>query len=294
MSTQAVACHRCGFGFLFELLDDYYPGPNTGFVTCDKEGRVLASGRGVFELTGFAERDLIGRDVVEALGLSGFEADKNPVALALEWGVRRLGRGHRPAHPRRRRSSRSSRTSSRPTTRTAGSSSPSLRGSTADAKRAGQRPPSARVGDVLERDVLRQRGRPVTSPDRGVVRSDGRRRRLRAADAEAVAQIPLSFSGVCGPEVRLPGLRGSCDLVDDVHVPWSASAVTTAVHTSSKTAAWAVRDAVTFCERLDLLLQHRHVLRHGVQLRSAGSSPQASAPGCAHRQSRSRRAPPRG
>jgi PAS domain S-box-containing protein len=91
MSTDAVACHRCGFGFLFELLDDYYPGPNTGFVTCDKEGRILASGRGVFELTGFAERDLIGRDVVEALGLAGFDADKNPVALSLEWGVRRLG-----------------------------------------------------------------------------------------------------------------------------------------------------------------------------------------------------------
>ena len=24
---QAVACERCGFGFLFELLDDYYPAP---------------------------------------------------------------------------------------------------------------------------------------------------------------------------------------------------------------------------------------------------------------------------
>jgi hypothetical protein len=91
MSNETVACHRCGFGFLFELLDDYYPGPNTGFVTCDKEGRILASGRGVFELTGFPERDLIGRDVVEAFGLSGFEPDKNPVALSLEWGVRRLG-----------------------------------------------------------------------------------------------------------------------------------------------------------------------------------------------------------
>ena len=24
-STQAPACRHCGFGFLFELLDDYYP-----------------------------------------------------------------------------------------------------------------------------------------------------------------------------------------------------------------------------------------------------------------------------
>jgi PAS domain S-box-containing protein len=91
MSTEAVACKRCGFGFLFELLDDYYPGPNTGFVACDRDGRILATGRGVFELTGYPEREVIGRDVVEALGLSGFEPDRNPVALALEWGVRRLG-----------------------------------------------------------------------------------------------------------------------------------------------------------------------------------------------------------
>ena len=52
---QAVACERCGFGFLFELLDDYYPAPNTGLVACDQEGRILAAGRGVFELTGYRE-----------------------------------------------------------------------------------------------------------------------------------------------------------------------------------------------------------------------------------------------
>ena len=87
---EAVSCHHCGFGFLFELMDDYYPAPNTGFVVCDKEGRILAVGRGVFELTGFGEGDLIGVDVVEGLGLAGFEAEKNPAKLALEWGVRRL------------------------------------------------------------------------------------------------------------------------------------------------------------------------------------------------------------
>ena len=26
---RAVACETCGFGFLFELMEDYYPGPNT-------------------------------------------------------------------------------------------------------------------------------------------------------------------------------------------------------------------------------------------------------------------------
>jgi len=84
-STQAPACRRCGFGFLFELMDDYYPAPSTGFVVCDQEGRVLATGKGVFELSGYREEDLIGRDVKEIV-----EADPNPVAVALEWGVRRL------------------------------------------------------------------------------------------------------------------------------------------------------------------------------------------------------------
>ena len=86
-----VACDRCGFGFLFELMDDYYPGPNTGLVVCDQEGRILASGRGVFELTGYSESELMGRDVVDRFGLNGFDEAKNPVSLVLEWGVRRLG-----------------------------------------------------------------------------------------------------------------------------------------------------------------------------------------------------------
>ncbi len=90
-SDQAVACRSCGFGFLFELMDDYYPAPGVGLVACDAEGRVLAAGRGVFELTGYRDGDLIGRDVVDALGLSGFAAESNPARLALEWGVRRLG-----------------------------------------------------------------------------------------------------------------------------------------------------------------------------------------------------------
>jgi hypothetical protein len=89
--NQAVTCRHCGFGFLFELMDDYYPAPATGMVVTDRTGRILAVGRGVFELTGWQEGDLLGGDVVEALGLAGFEDDRNPAALALEWGVRRLG-----------------------------------------------------------------------------------------------------------------------------------------------------------------------------------------------------------
>ena len=88
---QAAACERCCFGFLFELLDDYYPAPSVGFVVCDQSRRVLALGRGVFELTGYRERDVLGRDLVDALGLSGFDPQRDPAQLALEWGVRRLG-----------------------------------------------------------------------------------------------------------------------------------------------------------------------------------------------------------
>jgi PAS domain S-box-containing protein len=87
---EPVACHHCGFGFLFELMDDYYPAPDAGFVVCDKDGRILAVGRGVFELTGWTEGDLLGADIVEALGIAGFEETRNPAKLALEWGVRRL------------------------------------------------------------------------------------------------------------------------------------------------------------------------------------------------------------
>jgi len=86
-SSQAAQCRRCGFGFLFQLLEDYYPAPETGFVVCDSEARVLAAGRGVFELTGYRDADLIGRDVVDALGLS----DKSPIEIVKEWGVRKLG-----------------------------------------------------------------------------------------------------------------------------------------------------------------------------------------------------------
>ena len=90
LTGQVVGCHRCGFGYLFELLEDYYPAPSTGFVVCDQQARVLAAGRDVFELSGYREQELMGRDVVEALGLTGFDG-QNPAQVAIEWGVRRMG-----------------------------------------------------------------------------------------------------------------------------------------------------------------------------------------------------------
>jgi PAS domain S-box-containing protein len=90
LTREAVACHRCGFGFLFELMDDYYPAPGTGFVVCDQNSRILAAGRGVFELTGYTEGELMGRQVMDSLDLTGFDEGRNPAEIALEWGVRRL------------------------------------------------------------------------------------------------------------------------------------------------------------------------------------------------------------
>jgi PAS domain-containing protein len=84
-------CEKCGFGFLFELLDDYYPAPNAAFFVCDREGRVIGCGRGSFELTGLDDERVIGRPVQEVLGLD-FESGEDAVGTVLEWGVRALGK----------------------------------------------------------------------------------------------------------------------------------------------------------------------------------------------------------
>ena len=92
LTSEAVGCAHCGFGFLFELLDDYYPAPGTGFVVCDQDGRILAAGQGVFELTGYREQELIGtRRHRGVLDPDAKRATPNPAEVAVEWGVRRLG-----------------------------------------------------------------------------------------------------------------------------------------------------------------------------------------------------------
>jgi PAS domain-containing protein len=82
-------CAQCGFGFLFELLDDYYPAPNAAFVVCDADARVVGLGRGVRELTGLGEDEAIGQPVRDVLGLD-FESGDDHIGTALEWGVRVL------------------------------------------------------------------------------------------------------------------------------------------------------------------------------------------------------------
>jgi len=66
---EPKGCSKCGFGFLFELLDDYYPAPNAAFFVCNNEGQIIGCGRGSFELTGLDDERVIGRGVREVLGL---------------------------------------------------------------------------------------------------------------------------------------------------------------------------------------------------------------------------------
>jgi PAS domain-containing protein len=90
-TSRPKGCSKCGFGFLFELLDDYYPAPNAAFFVCDREGRIIGCGRGSRELTGLSDEKVIGRNVGEVLGLD-FGDKEDHVGVALEWGVRRLGK----------------------------------------------------------------------------------------------------------------------------------------------------------------------------------------------------------
>jgi PAS domain-containing protein len=106
-SNRPKGCSKCGFGFLFELLDDYYPAPGAAFFTCDKDGRLLDLGKNAFELTGLKDEDAIGRPVHDVLGLKWIDkikgpgksaeadaanGDSDPIETTLEWGVRSLGK----------------------------------------------------------------------------------------------------------------------------------------------------------------------------------------------------------
>jgi hypothetical protein len=89
LSHQALGCHECGFGFVFQLLEDYFPGAGAAFAVCDRDARVLAAGRGVFEISGRLEAGMIGQDVRAALGIE-FAEEADPIGTVLEWGVRQL------------------------------------------------------------------------------------------------------------------------------------------------------------------------------------------------------------
>src|SRR5581483_9950715 len=88
-TRQRKGCTKCGFAFLFELLDDYFPAPDAAFFVCDGEGRVIGCGRNSFAFTGLEEEEVIGQRVEDVLGLRFVNGD-DPVATVLEWGVRAL------------------------------------------------------------------------------------------------------------------------------------------------------------------------------------------------------------
>ena len=100
--TTPRGCDKCGFGFVFELLDDYFPDPNAAFFVCDREARVIGCGKGSFELTGLDDERAVGRPVRELLGLrfeNGGGPDRDHARMGREGdGQARARRGRgRPA-----------------------------------------------------------------------------------------------------------------------------------------------------------------------------------------------------
>jgi hypothetical protein len=88
---EVRGCDQCGFAYLFELLDDYYPAPNAAFFACDNGGRIVDCGKGSFELTGLTTEKAIGQPIAGVLGLT-FEDGTDHVQTALEWEVRVQGK----------------------------------------------------------------------------------------------------------------------------------------------------------------------------------------------------------
>ena len=90
-TNETRGCQQCGFAYLFELLDDYYPAPNAAFFACDADARIIDCGKGSFELTGLTTEKAIGQSIEDALGLR-FEDGADHVRTALEWEVRVQGK----------------------------------------------------------------------------------------------------------------------------------------------------------------------------------------------------------
>jgi PAS domain S-box-containing protein len=97
-TDRPAACERCGFGFLFELLDDYFPAPRAAIFVCDQSSRILAFGSGARELSGYDEQELMGSELAGALHLASDEAGPLPHETALEWGARVLDKQLRMAN----------------------------------------------------------------------------------------------------------------------------------------------------------------------------------------------------
>ena len=89
---QARGCSKCGFGFLFELLDDYYPAPDAAFFVCDQQGKLIGCGRGALRADGLDNERVIGRPVARRARPAVRRTGEDHVGTVLEWGVRELGK----------------------------------------------------------------------------------------------------------------------------------------------------------------------------------------------------------
>ena len=90
--SQAEGCSNCGFGFLFELLDDYYPAPERGVLRLRPAGpdhrlrpRLASSSPASRTRRSSAARS---REVLASTS----RAATTTSATVLEWGVRQLGK----------------------------------------------------------------------------------------------------------------------------------------------------------------------------------------------------------
>ena len=92
LDQPAAPATAAASAFLFELLEDYYPAPNTGFVVSDQERadprhrprRVRADG---LPRAATCSAATWSKRSTRSLGVRGTE----PAQVALEWGVRRSG-----------------------------------------------------------------------------------------------------------------------------------------------------------------------------------------------------------
>ena len=58
-------------------------------MVCDQDAKVISCGRGVRELVGLGDTDMMGQPVRDILGLE-FQNGDDHIGTALEWGVRVL------------------------------------------------------------------------------------------------------------------------------------------------------------------------------------------------------------
>ena len=81
-------CEKCGFGFMFELLDDYYPAPDAAFFTATRRPASWTAAAAASSSP--ASRTRTDRPAGERGAGPQVRRRRGPVGTSLEWGVRVL------------------------------------------------------------------------------------------------------------------------------------------------------------------------------------------------------------